>query len=126
MTKAQEVGLYDRSPALVKARKFVKKQWKHLGEKLSGDATIEIHALDFLACADLDIDVITASGRYPERGERLMRQYLGQVTKIAGKYPAVAEAMREYLPRLQGFAKRNSELQDLYSAYAQAFGGESR
>ena len=53
---------------------------------------------------------------------QLYRACLLHLILLSKKYSKISNDVRDYLPRLEEFSERNSQLQPVYEAYEKAFG----
>ena len=57
---------------------------------------------------------------------RLYETSLPHLENMNEKYPCLHTDLKNYLPRLQHFAKKISSMESVYQKYEQAFGGNSQ
>ena len=121
------IGLNERSPALVEASKYFNDRVKRLRKNTPRDkiekTVEEDRLLENLCLADLHMDMAIACGSDFSDSMSFMMRYLNKLTDLAQDHNILGVSLNRYLPRLQEFANRDESLQDLYDSYQQAFGG---
>jgi len=118
-----KLDLRERSPALAEALTFLRDESRRVsGPQIADDFQ------DFLNVCDCDLylEMATAYGKPSDEASLLMIGHLTNLEDIATRFPNIKKSLRDYLPRLEEFAKRDNSLQDLYFVYEEAFGGKTQ
>mgnify|MGYP001620192201 CR=1 FL=1 len=120
-----KLDLKERSPALAEALKFFRDKLKRTTK--SGIAIADdFQNFENVCSCDLYLEMTTTYRTPSDEAKSIMIGYIPKLEDIIDRFPNIRKSLRDYLPRLQEFAKRDNNLQELYQAYEKAFGGQAQ